>query len=113
MLLNGFLDWRSWTFDLLVLRALFLTLSVILLDTLLGWWTAWNKGEFSWDKAPQFLKTNVFPIVGALTLVALWGMWMKEIQALFAVFAAAANIHFIKQIKDKIMAILPSTKFEE
>ena len=94
--------------NIVILRVLLATLAIICLDAILGVWLAWTKDELDISKLPQFLKTNVLPYVGALTLIALWSLWLPEIEALFYVFAAAANIKFLKEIKDKMLELLPN-----
>ena len=91
--------------DMIVVWTLLTILAVIVIDTILGIIIAFSKGEFDPRKLPNFLKTNLFPFVGALALLAIGAMSLDVIKALFFASAAAALAKFLAEIKDKLESI--------
>jgi hypothetical protein len=81
-----------------VLVALKTAILIISLDTIIGWIIAGKNGEFSWEKAPQFLIKNVLPYVGALTVLAIYAHLDEYIMPIFLVAVGLVDIKFGKDI---------------
>lgn len=99
--------------DQVVLWTLATVIILISIDTLLGWLIAISRGEFDIKKAPQFLKTNILPNVGALMLLAIGAMSLDVIKAIFYPSAAAATGAFLVDIKDKLVSIFGKVDFPQ
>lgn len=97
--------------DITVWRALIVTLVIIGADTFLGIMVAIFRSEFSLhlSKLPQFLKTNVLPYMGSLTLLAGLQQYLPEFQALLgtAFYTSATFVlaKFIVELKDKLQCL--------
>lgn len=92
-----------------MINVLLSVLALILLDTLLGIILSIKAGTFNVRKLPQFLVTNLLPIVGSLLVLVgtsyVAGQYTAEVTALFYAAAAAAALKFIAEIKDKVMQV--------
>ncbi len=76
-------------------------LVLILVDVALGILAAVVTSTFDVRKLPGFLRQNVLPYLGALTLLALVAA-QAEMKVLFFASAAAVVAKFLADIKDKI-----------
>lgn len=108
-LLLGFID-LSNTLALFqqnpILNGLLVCLAFILLDTIMGWIKALKEGAFSWATVPQFIKTNIFPYVGGLIILALFSMLVPELEAVYYIAVAAVSVKFgVEAIKEKMLSI--------
>lgn len=76
-------------------------LVVILVDVAVGVLASIVTSTFDVRKLPSFLRQNVLPYLGALTLLALVAA-QPEMKVLFFAAAAAVVAKFLADIKDKI-----------
>ncbi|NLW92896.1 MAG: hypothetical protein GXY34_15005 [Syntrophomonadaceae bacterium] len=82
------------------------TLTMIVLDTLLGILIAAKKREFSISKLPQFLATNVFPYIGGLLVLAGIGYAISDMAYLFYAAAGMVTVKFSKEaLLDKVRVL--------
>ncbi|MDP3487303.1 MAG: hypothetical protein Q8S19_05135 [Bacillota bacterium] len=100
-----------FVFDMTIVWTLLTVLALIVLDTLLGVTIAFSKGTFDPRQLPAFLKNNLLPYVGALSLLAIGAMSLDVIKALFFASAAAAIAKFLADVKDKLMSIFGKLDF--
>lgn len=97
--------------NITVWRALIITLVLIGADTFLGIMIAIVKNEFKVHvaKLPQFLKTNVLPFMGSLTLLAGLQEYLEEFEVLLgtAFYTSVTFVlaKFIVEIKDKLQCL--------
>lgn len=90
-------------FDPAVLLGLKLALIAILCDTLIGWILAIKLGEFDIRLVPLFLKTNVFPYIGVLLVLALVTVADAAYTPLFYFICAIVTVKFgVEALKDKL-----------
>lgn len=76
-------------------------LALIMLDVALGILLAIVTGTWSWQKLPSFLRENILPYLGTLTLLALFAV-QPALKALFLASAAFVAAKFLADIKDKV-----------
>lgn len=81
-----------------VLLGLKTAILLISLDTIFGWLLAVIKGEFSWDKVPQFLTKNILPYMSALVILAVFAHLDKQMTPIFFVATGAVDFKFGKDI---------------
>lgn len=97
--------------NITVWRALIIILTMISADTILGILVAIFRSELKLHvaKLPQFLKTNVLPFMGALTLLAGLQEYMTEFETLLgtAFYTSATFVlaKFVVEIKDKLQCL--------
>ena len=80
-------------------------LVLILVDVALGILAAVVTATFDVRKLPSFLRQNVLPYLGALTLLALVAA-QPELKILFFASAAAVVAKFLADIKDKVTKLV-------
>jgi hypothetical protein len=88
-----------------IAMAFWLVFLLIACDFILGVIAAIRDGTFDAGKLPEFIKQNVFPYIGGLLILALFALASPEIKIIFFSAAAAATIKFLKDLKDKVIAI--------
>ena len=81
-----------------ILNGLYISLGLILTDTLFGWLLAYKEGKFDWSKAPQALSTNILPYMGGLILLAFFSSISSELESVFWVATAGVSVKFGKEI---------------
>jgi len=81
-----------------ILYGLYISLGLIVVDTLVGYLLAYKEGTFDWSKAPQALSTNVVPYIGGLILLAFFALINSDLESVFWLGCAGVSIKFGKEI---------------
>ena len=90
-------------FDPVVLLGLKLAFVAIATDAAFGWIFAVAKGTFDIRLVPQFLRTNLFPYMAALLLLAIVTLAAPEYKPVFFFMCAIVTGKFgVEALKDKL-----------
>lgn len=96
----------QFVFDINVIYTLLGSLGLIILDAIFGWFKSYKEGTFDFALVPQFIKTNIFPYIGGLTILALFSMVMTDVQYVFYGATALVATKFGKEILlEKVTAL--------
>jgi len=86
-----------------IAHSLIVVLAVILLDFILGVLIAIKKKTFKVNVLPQFIKTNLFPYIGGLVVLALLSAYLSELEYLYYAAVALVTLKFSKEaLLDKV-----------
>lgn len=86
-----------------IITSLIVALCSILLDFILGVLISIKDKTFDLSKLPQFLKTNLFPYIGGLLVVAAVAIWVPTLNYLFYAGGALVTAKFCKEaLLDKV-----------
>jgi hypothetical protein len=95
----------EFSIDSAVVQAVLFAVSAIVIDAVLGWIWAYAQGEFDLRKMPQFLRTNIFPYIGALLVLWAFSTYMEQIKVLLLAAAGFILMKFLAEIRDKLVGM--------
>lgn len=84
--------------NMAIFYSLLTCLGFIICDTLLGFIKAWKDSEFDLSLAPQFLKSNIFPYIGGLIILASFSLMIEEMVSIFYIAVGLVMVKFGKEI---------------
>lgn len=87
-------------------------LGLILADFILGVLVALRNGNFSFNKLPQFMQTNLIPFTGGLLVLALFSNANPELGALFFTIAATVTVKFLADITAKVTQLFSGIQIQ-
>lgn len=89
-----------------IFQTLIIVLTTILFDVLVGVLISIKKGRFDLSILPQFIKTNVFPYMGGLLVLALLSAYLPEMEYLYYAAVGIVTLKFSKEaLLDKIQEL--------
>jgi len=80
-----------------ILYSLLTCLGFITCDALLGWIKGYKEDNFDLSLVPQFLKTNVFPYMGGLIILAFFSCLIPDLISVFYVAVGLVSLKFGKE----------------
>lgn len=82
--------------------------AAIIIDAILGAYTAIKAGEFDVHKLPHYLGSNILPCVGGLGILALGAAYINTefFGAIFFASVVPAGVKYGYDIRDKIQLLL-------
>lgn len=90
-----------------IISMLVVVLCSIMLDWVISVFISIKNKEFSVNKLPQTLITNVFPYIGSLLVVALVAIYVPYFEYVFTAYAGLVILKFSKEaLIDKVKLIL-------